>query len=497
MRILYLDCFSGISGDMAVGALIDAGVPLSVLRDGLATLGLDEAIVRLETRSITRSEITATKLDVVDVERRARWAESRGADDHAREHSDDHEHDHDRDHGHDHPHDHGHAHGHEHAHAHDDAHSHEHEHEHEHAHSHEHEHEHAHSHEQEHAHEHAHAHSHSHGHSHAHEHSHPHEHGHRSYVDIRRMIEASALPERVRRWSVAIFREIGLAEARVHGTDLDRVQFHEVGAVDSIADIVAFALCLDHFEIDEVYSSSIPLGSGGFIETQHGTMPLPAPATLEILKGYPTRLTDVPFELTTPTGAGIIKALSHGPLALDALDVERVGFGAGTRELADRPNLLRAIIARWVDAGEQDVVTLIECNIDDLNPQVYPFLFERLLDAGANDVYLTPVLMKKGRPGHVLSVLAEEARVAELTGIIFAETTTIGVRYSERRRRKLARSAMSVETEFGPVRMKRIESDGLVRTVPELEDARRIAVERGLPLQSVLRRLQEIGSDLR
>jgi pyridinium-3,5-bisthiocarboxylic acid mononucleotide nickel chelatase len=452
MKILYLDCFSGISGDMAVGALVDAGVPLSVLRDGLALLGFDESVVRLETRAIMRSQIRATKLDVIDVAAHGVGASG----------------------------DHKHAGAHDAAHGHVD----------EMARSHDHAHDHAHSHEHDHAHE------HSHGHSHLHEHTHgdAHAHDHRSYADIRRLIESSDLPAGVKRAGLAIFREIAIAEARIHDTDLDAVHFHEVGAVDSIADVVAFALCLDHLDIGEVYSSAIPLGSGGFVTTQHGTMPLPAPATLEILKGYPTQLTGVPFELTTPTGAGIIKAMSRGTLALDVLTIERVGFGGGTRELADRPNLLRAMIGERVSTDERDEVTVIECNIDDLNPQIYPHLFERLLEAGANDVFLTPVLMKKGRPGHVLSVLATSERIEHLTQILFAETTTIGVRYSDRRRRKLARRDVVVETEYGPVRMKRVDIDGAARTSPELEEARRIASERALPLQSVLRRLQEIAA---
>lgn len=309
------------------------------------------------------------------------------------------------------------------------------------------------------------------------------------------MISASSLAPRVRERSLSVFREIAIAEARIHDSDLENVHFHEVGAIDSIADIVAFALCLEHLDIDEVYSSTIPLGSGGFIRTQHGTMPLPAPATLEILKGIPTTLTDVPFELTTPTGAGIIKALSSGSLALDDIEVSRIGFGAGTRELVQRPNLLRAVVGRRAATVEHDVVTLIECNIDDLNPQIYPHLFEELLGDGAIDVFLTPVLMKKGRPGHLVSVLAPPAAVEQLTQRLFAETTTIGVRYSDHRRRKLPREEITVNTPYGNVRMKRVLIDGRYRTTPELEEARRLAEEHAVPLQSVLRALHSSAAD--
>jgi hypothetical protein len=452
MKILYLDCFSGISGDMAVGALVDAGVPLDVLRDGLALLGFDESIVRLETRTLMRSQIRATKLDVIDVAAHAHKHAGAGAV--AHEHGATHAHDHDHDHTHEHTHEHAHQHSHEHAH------------------------------------EHAHDHGHEHVHDHTHGHDHAHSHEHRSYAEIHRMISESALPHRVRERSLAIFREIGIAEARIHDTDLESVHFHEVGAVDSIADIVAFAIALEHLGIDAVYASRVPLGSGGFIRTQHGTMPLPAPATLEIMKGYPTELTSVPFELTTPTGAGIVKALARGPLDRESIEVERVGFGAGTRELADRPNLLRAIVGELASAEESDVVTVIECNLDDLNPQLYPHLFERLLAAGANDVYLTPVLMKKGRPGHLLTVLCASASVDAMTAIVFDETTTIGVRMSEQHRRKLVRREVVVETEYGPVRMKRIGEGESVRVAPEFEEARRIALERGVPLPEVLRRLE-------
>lgn len=307
------------------------------------------------------------------------------------------------------------------------------------------------------------------------------------------MIDGSDLAEGVKERAKAIFREIAIAEARIHNTTVEDVHFHEVGAIDSIADIVAVALCLDHLGVDRVYSSPIPLGTGGMIRTQHGIMPLPAPATLEILKGYPVTMTSVPFELATPTGAGIIKALSQGTLGAGELQVERIGFGAGTRELPDRPNLLRVVIGELVGAEQRDTVTAIESNIDDMNPQVYPYLIERLLASGASEAYLTPVIMKKGRPGMLLTVLAPAGAVDELTKLIYRETTTIGVRYREMNRRKLPREEILLPTEFGVVRMKKIETlDGL-RVVPEYEECLRIARERGLPLHEVLMRLDEVA----
>lgn len=307
------------------------------------------------------------------------------------------------------------------------------------------------------------------------------------------MIDASGLSGGVKDRAKRIFAAIAVAEARIHNMDLSEVHFHEVGALDSIADIVAVALCLDHLGVEEVYSSVVPLGSGGMIRTQHGVMPLPAPATLEILKGYPTTLTSVPFELTTPTGAGILKALSRGTLTTEAMQVQRIGFGAGTRELPDRPNLLRVVIGDMLLDEEHDLVTVIEANIDDLNPQIYPFLLERLLDSGALDAYLTPIIMKKGRPGMLLTVLAPSGGVDDLTGVIYRETTTIGVRYRDQRRRKLLREEICVPTEFGPVLMKKITGEGGTRLAPEFEEARRIARERALPLRTVMEKLAEAG----
>lgn len=305
------------------------------------------------------------------------------------------------------------------------------------------------------------------------------------------MIDGSGLDAGVKERAKKIFAAIAVAEARIHGVEVENVHFHEVGAVDSIADIVAVALCLDHLGVEEVYSSVVPLGSGGIIRTQHGMMPLPAPATLEIMKGYPTTLTTLPFELTTPTGAGILKALSRGVLTSDVMQAHRIGFGAGTRELPDRPNLLRVVIGEMLTDEEHDQVTVIEANIDDLNPQIYPFLLERLLEAGALDAYLTPVIMKKGRPGMLLTVLAEAGGVDDLTAVIYRETTTIGVRYRQQRRRKLPRREMTIPTEFGPVYMKKIEGEEGTRLAPEFEEARRIARERSLPLKTVMEKLAE------
>ncbi|MDB5033754.1 MAG: hypothetical protein JWQ98_995 [Chlorobi bacterium] len=452
MKIAYFDCFSGISGDMAVGALLDAGVPLRVVEEGLAKLGLDGTRLQVSTRSITRSQIHATKFDVLTPEGTPIDQVAQHAD-----HDDEH-----HGHGHEHKHEHGHGHKHDH----------------EHGHHHDHEH-----HEEK-------------DHDHGHLNGQHHDHEHRSYRSIVEMIERSALPESVQGRAKAIFRAIAIGEARIHNMTVDDVHFHEVGSLDSIADIVAVALCLDHLGIEEIYSSVVPLGTGGMIRTQHGVMPLPAPATLEILKGHPVTLTSIPFELTTPTGAGIIKALSSGTLASERMQVERIGFGAGTRELPDRPNLIRVVIGELVGEEEHDVVTVIESNIDDMNPQVYPYVIERLLESGAFDVYLSPVIMKKGRPGMVLTVIAPAGAVDELTKVIYRETTTIGVRFRETTRRKLPREEIVVPSEFGPLRMKRIVTVDGLRIAPEFDEARRIARERALPLHEVLARMEDVARGL-
>lgn len=444
---------------MALGALIHAGTPLEVITNGLAHLdGLPDTL-QYSTRTLVRSAIHAVKFDVlnehgqpVDRGLGEKGMVGSGEHDHGGHH---HHHDHGHEHGgHHHHHDHGHDHSHEHGNHH---------HHHDHGHSHEHHH---------------------HDHSHSHEHHH-----HATWSSIRAMIENSRLPSGVKERAVAIFRAIAVGEARVHNMQLEDVHFHEVGAFDSIVDIVGTAIALDHLGIDAVYSAPVPLGSGGMIRTQHGIMPLPAPATLEILKGYPVQLTNVPFELTTPTGAGVLRGLSKGMLASEKLLIERVGFGAGTRELPDRPNLLRVAIGTLATQEEQDTAVLMEANVDDMNPQVWPHVLERLLQAGALDTWLTPVLMKKGRPGHVLSVLAMPEAVNRFLEILWQETTTIGVRTSTVSRRKLKREELIVNTEFGPVRMKRVEGPDGTSLRPEADEAVRIAREQSLPMREVLEKL--------
>jgi uncharacterized protein (TIGR00299 family) protein len=310
-------------------------------------------------------------------------------------------------------------------------------------------------------------------------------HGHRHLGDIEQLIDASGLGTFVKDTAKKIFRELAKAEAHVHQSEIDRVHFHEVGAVDSIVDIVGAAICLDHLRITDVYSSPVKLGSGGFVNTQHGTMPVPTPATVEILKGYPTILTSLPYELTTPTGAAIIKALSRGILSMERLKIQQIGYGAGSREMKEIPNLLRVMVGTLEEGYGTDELVTVETNIDDMNPEIYPYVIEKLLEAGAHDAYVVPVIMKKGRPGILFSVLAQRSMLDALLGILFRETTTLGVRIHPVERRKVQRSARQVQTSFGLVKVKVVVQDTRERLVPEYEECKRIALERNLPLKEV------------
>ena len=313
---------------------------------------------------------------------------------------------------------------------------------------------------------------------------------HRHLRDINDLIEKSGLGERVKDRALRIFHEVALAEAKVHNSTIDKVHFHEVGAIDSLIDIVGTAICLEALGIEQVYSSPVKLGQGGLVHAQHGNMPIPTPATLEILKDYPTVLTDIPHELTTPTGAAIIKALSAGTLSMERLEIESIGYGAGTTEIDAIPNLLRILIGQLGPAYAHDEIVSIETNIDDMNPEIHPYVIEKLFAAGAHDAYLTPILMKKGRAGVLLSTLVERAKLDTILDVLFLETSTLGVRIQSIERRKLQRSAKQVMTSLGTISVKSVLHDGRERLVPEFEECRRIATERNMPLIEVYRILE-------
>ena len=311
-----------------------------------------------------------------------------------------------------------------------------------------------------------------------------HGHAHRPFREIRDMIERSTLPPTVKRHALAIFTKLADAEGHVHGVEPDAVEFHEVGAIDSIVDIVGTAIGITALNIEGAYVSTLPLGSG-IVQSQHGPLPVPGPATVELLRGFTTRPGDGEGELVTPTGAAIVATLATSA-PVPELRVQAVGYGAGQRTLQDRPNLLRLVLAEPVAAAGHDEMVVIETNIDDYNPEFYDYVMERLFAAGARDVYLAPVQMKKNRPGVVLSVLGSDRDRERLAAIILSETSAIGVRYYPVRRLVLPRDTRTVETPYGALRLKvAVSPDGHENIAPEYDDCRRLAQEKNVPIKLV------------
>ncbi|MCX6635172.1 MAG: nickel pincer cofactor biosynthesis protein LarC [Acidobacteria bacterium] len=304
---------------------------------------------------------------------------------------------------------------------------------------------------------------------------------HRHLPQILRMIGAGALPDKVKENAAAIFSRLGEAEARVHGVPVEKIHFHEVGAVDSIADIAGAAMGLFLLGVDQVHASPVNVG-GGTITTEHGLLPVPAPATVALLEGRPVFSRGPQTELTTPTGAAILAtlAVSFGPLP--PMRISGAGFGAGTKEFKEQANVLRVILGEASGAAEAASVAVLEANIDDSTPEILGYAMERLLEAGALDVTLTPVHMKKNRPGVTLSVLARPEDRERLAALVFAETSTLGLRIHVAERRVEARSVVEVETRFGKLRVK-VSASGAF--APEYEDCRKLARETGAPLREI------------
>ncbi len=320
------------------------------------------------------------------------------------------------------------------------------------------------------------------GHTHGH-HAHA-DHGHRPYAAIRDLLASSALAPPVRTRALAIFARLAEAEGLVHGVATDAVEFHEVGALDAIVDVVGAALGFTHLGVDAVHVAPLPVGRG-VVQTAHGALPVPGPAVTALLRGRRVRLEDGDGELVTPTGAAIVAALATSD-PLPPMRIDAVGYGAGDRTLADRPNLLRIVVGESQAGSATDEVVVLEATIDDLNPQVYEHVLERLLAAGARDAFLVPTLMKKSRPGTTLRVLAEPADRDRLAAIVFAETSTIGLRWTTWQRFVLPRAETRVETTWGTVRVKVATApDGTRNIAPEYEDCRRLAVAAGVPLKVV------------
>ncbi len=442
MRIAYLECFSGIIGDMFLGALVDAGVPARVLEEAVAALGVG---AQLEISRVVRSGISATKADV--------WVG--GEKDLPREEYLERE---------------------EHAHSHEQSDREHHEHDHEPEH---------------------HGRTHSHpgetrtGVSAPHEHL-PHEHFHsRGLTEIRGIISATSISMGAKKTAIAIFEALGRAEAKIHNTSIESVHFHEVGAVDALVDIVCAAVGAEELGADEIICSPLNLG-GGMVTCAHGTFPIPAPATAELLRGAPVYSSGLQAELVTPTGAAIVKTLASRFASFPEMKIEKSGYGAGSRDFPGHPNVVRLTIGEAASNAlaaktASETVTVLEANLDDLNPQVFGFVMERLFEVGALVAFAVPVQMKKNRPGTLLTVLCKPEDAGGLTRLIFSETTTLGVRRRNEMRQTLARRWESVRTPWGEVRIKIASMNGTVTNyAPEYEDCRRIAAEHHVPLKTVI-----------
>jgi uncharacterized protein (TIGR00299 family) protein len=373
MKICYLDAFSGISGDMTVGALVDAGAPSEPLLDALRSLDTGATFAVDKT---TRGGVAATKFRVT----------INGAQ------------------------------------------------------------------------------------------------PHRHLSHILKLIAGASLPDRVKQNASAVFTRLGEAEAQVHGMPLEKVHFHEVGAADSIADIVGACLALDLLAIEEIHTSAINVGCGT-VNTEHGILPVPAPATAALLCGKPIYARGPEFELTTPTGAALIATLSSTSGPLPPMRISSIGHGAGDRDFKQQPNILRVLVGERTHAPESTVVSVIEANIDDSSPQILGYALERLMEAGALDTSLSPIQMKKNRPGSLLRVIARPEDQERLAQIVFAETSTLGLRIHAAERRVEERHIVPVETAWGPVRVK-VSGHGAF--APEYEDCRAIAARTGTPLPQVM-----------
>jgi len=429
MRIAYLECFSGISGDMFLGALVDAGVSPELFARTIEALGVD---ARLEISRVDRSGISATKVDVIaagekELPREEFWQQHEPKQQHAHEHSHRHEHDHK---------------------------------------------------------------AHSHDRSRGHEQEAAHSHAHRGLKEIREIINKGSISEGAAAKAIKIFEALGAAEAKVHNTGIEEIHFHEVGAIDAIVDIVCAAVGAEALGVNEWICSPLNVG-GGTVECAHGTFPIPAPATLELLRNAPVYSGEIQKELVTPTGAAIVNVLVSKFAHFPRMKTEKIAYGAGSRNFPGFPNVVRLSVgeAENDEIVPAEEITILEANLDDMTPQVFGYVMERALAAGALDVFGTAVQMKKNRPGMLLTVLCHPEDTASLRQLIFAETTTLGVRMRREQRATLARRYECVQTKWGEIRMKLANlngSTGVTNYAPEYEDCRRIAEQERVPLKAVM-----------
>jgi pyridinium-3,5-bisthiocarboxylic acid mononucleotide nickel chelatase len=443
MRILYYDCFSGISGDMNLAAMVDLGVEPSYLINELKKLNLDEYDIQFTIDQ--RKGISGTKAKVVlkndvgyycpEPKEKSSFFDFWGLFSHK----------------------HGHSHGH--------------------------------------------------GHKHPHQHKHPHPHIHseaRNFSVIKSIINNSQLSGHVKNMSIEMFRKVAEAEAKIHGKSIDEVHFHEVGATDSIVDIVGAAICVDYLKPDKILASSVQLG-GGMVKCAHGVFPVPAPATLEILKNIPVKLGAVNVETTTPTGAAILAVLVDEFTETPHLDIEKIAYGIGHRD-NPIPNVLRVCLGKTSPASESHSgntqpstdeanAWVLECNIDDMNPEMYDFVMERLFEAGADDVFLEPILMKKNRPAMKISVLANAGTCNKLGEILLNQTSTLGYRQYAVEKKILERTWSHVETRWGSIRIKHGIFDGeIIKSKPEYDDCSNIARSHNIPISDVYKEVDSLLS---
>jgi uncharacterized protein (TIGR00299 family) protein len=377
MRIAYFDCFSGASGDMILGSLIDAGLSPRLFREVLKKLGISD--VRLRVKKVLKGGISATQVVVA---------------------------------------------------------------------------------------------------------SRKNERPHRDLKELLKIIERSSLEIHIKKKSKEIFERIALAEAKIHQKPVDDIHFHELGGLDSVVDIVGSVWGLDQLEIQQIHVSKVNVGTG-FVRCEHGLLPVPAPATLYLMKGKPIYSSGVERELLTPTGAAILTSLGleFGPMPL--MKVERIGYGAGRDELS-HPNVLRLIIGTSVSNSEKEEVMVIETNIDDMNPQFYDFVMEELFAMGIKDVFLTPIIMKKNRPATLLTIVTSPEKLSSITKFLLRETTTIGLRWREEVRARADREILSLRTKYGKIRFKLARWDGkMINVSPEYEDCKRLALEKRISLKEI------------
>ncbi|HFE52727.1 MAG TPA: nickel pincer cofactor biosynthesis protein LarC, partial [Bacteroidetes bacterium] len=310
----------------------------------------------------------------------------------------------------------------------------------------------------------------------------------RNLHDLEAIVAEADLPQRVKQRAVAVFRKLAEAEAAVHGTSVDQIHFHEVGALDSIADVIGTAIGLEELGVEKLWASPVAVGQG-FVQAAHGRLPVPAPATVRLLRNFEIRLARVNAELTTPTGAAILAALAEPTPDVPPFKLQSVGFGAGGRDLPDRPNVLRLLVGELPAPLEHEEIAVLECQVDDMNPEILPYVVDRLLQEGALDVVLQPVIMKKGRPGNLVQVLSPLEKVQTLTELLLRETSSIGVRWHRVQRAKLPRRQVEVQTSLGRVKAKELKLGDQVWRTPEFEECKRLAAEHGLPLRRVYERL--------